>query len=182
MDQRNSKNKKKDIFASKRKEMKKVILISTLLVSALSFSQNYSTAIGIKSGYPGYGSLNLKKFTGSDFAFDVLGGWKFNSSSSSYIWAQCLFEKNKNIVNTSGANWYYGAGPAVGLWTVGGYTTKKGKYHDGIWLGLDAVIGIEYTFSAIPLNIAIEAGPSVNVFPYVGVDGLGNIALRYAIQ
>ena len=161
--------------------MKKICLIASLLLTTAVSAQNYSTAIGIKSGYPGYGSLNLKKFTGSDFAFDAIVGWKFNSASS-YIWAQCLFEKNKNIVNTSGFNWYYGAGPAVGLWTAGGYTDKNGKLHSGLWLAADGVIGIEYTFSAIPFNIAFEAGPSVNVFPYIRFSGIGAIALRYAIQ
>lgn len=162
--------------------MKKSIFILSLLFTTISFSQNYSTAIGIKSGYPGHGSVNFKKFMGSDFAIDVLAGTNFNSSSN-YLWAQCLFEKNKNIVNTSGFNWYYGAGPSVGFWRSGGYYHKKNdKTYSGLWISAEAVIGIEYTASSIPLNIGLEAGPSLNVVPYIRFNGVGNVFIRYAIQ
>lgn len=162
--------------------MKKSIFILSLLFTTISFSQNYSTAIGIKSGYPGHGSLNVKKFMGPDFAIDVLAGTNFNNSSK-YFWAQCLFEKNKNIVNTSGFNWYYGAGPALGFWTVGGYYYKKtDKTYSGLWLSADATIGIEYTTSSIPLNIGLEVGPTLNLIPYIKFGGIGNIFIRYAIQ
>ncbi|MCE3297157.1 MAG: hypothetical protein K0R65_2871 [Crocinitomicaceae bacterium] len=161
--------------------MKKISLAAALFLTTALFAQNYSTAIGIKSGYPGYGSINLKKFIGSgDVAIDALLGANFESTSR-YIWGQCLFEKNLDIGNRSGFNWYYGAGPSVGYW-VSGSEFYKGKYYSGMWLAIDAVIGIEYTLTAIPLNLAFEAGPSLNIIPYVRPDGMANIALRYAIQ
>lgn len=161
--------------------MKKICLITALFLTTTLSAQNYSMAIGIKSGYPGYGSINLKKFTGPDFAIDALVGSNFDGASR-YFWGQCLFEKNKNIVNTSGFNWYYGAGPGLGFWTSGGYYHKKNdKTYSGMWLSADGIIGIEYTFD-IPFNIAFEGGPSLNVIPYFRIDGLFNIALRYAIQ
>ncbi len=137
-------------------------------------------AIGIKSGYPGYGALNLKKFMGSDNALDFLIGSNF-SGSSKYLWGQVIFELNRNIRNGSGTNWYYGAGPSVGFYTAGGYS-KHGKSFSGMWGGVTGVIGIEHTFSALPLNLAIEAGPYLNLFPAIYVDGQINVAVRYAIQ
>ena len=161
--------------------MKQIVLLLVLFINVSVFAQNYSTAIGIKSGYPGHGSLNFKKFMQSDVAVDVLIGSNFGGSSK-YFWAQCLFEKNKNIVNTSGFNWYYGAGPALGYWTIGGYTAKNGKTYGGMWVSADAVVGFEYTASSIPLNVGLEVGPTLNVIPYIHFDGMANIFVRYAIQ
>lgn len=113
-------------------------------------------------------------------AIDFLAGSNF-SSFSKYFWAQCLFEYNKNIVNTSGFSWYYGAGPSLGFYTAGGYT-KNGKSFSGMWGGATAVLGIEHTFSALPLNIALEGGPYLNLLPQIYIDGQVSVAVRYAIQ
>ena len=41
--------------------MKKTLsIIAFALISQLALAQNYKTAIGIKGGFPAYGSLNLK--------------------------------------------------------------------------------------------------------------------------
>jgi hypothetical protein len=160
---------------------KKLSLVFLICFSFLSFSQNYSTAIGIKSGYPGHGSLNVKHFLSSSAAVDVLVGSNF-SSFSKYFWLQCLFETNKKIVNMPGFNWYSGLGPSVGYFTSGNYIGKNGKSFTGMWLGATAVIGIEHTFSALPLNIALEAGPYLNIFPQIYIDAQINVAIRYAIN
>ena len=159
---------------------KRLLLSFSFFLSAFSFSQNYSMAIGIKSGYPGHGSLNLKKFTSSNMAVDILAGTNF-SSESKYLWGQCLFEYNKNIYNGSGFNYYIGAGPSVGLYTAGSYTSH-GKSFSGPWAGVTGVIGIEHTFSALPLNMALEVGPYINLMPQIYVDAMINVAVRYAIQ
>ena len=163
--------------------MKKISLLACLFLSTSLLAQNYATAIGINSGYPGYGSFNVKKFVGTpDFAIDFMIGTNLDRDASSrYLWGQCLFEKNMNIVNTSGFNWYFGGGPSLGYWWKGGYTYKS-KSYSGLWIAADGIVGIEYTFSAIPLNIAFEAGPSIYVIPVFRPSGLGNIAIRYAIQ
>jgi hypothetical protein len=163
--------------------MKIKIFILSLILSLSSgfYSQNYSTAIGIKSGYPGHGSLNVKHFLGSSAAVDVLAGANF-SSVSKYFWAQCLFETNKNIVNMSGFNWYAGVGPSLGFYTVGGYSGKNGQSFSGMWGGVTGVLGIEHTFSSLPLNIALEGGPYINLFPEFYFSGQMNIAIRYAID
>jgi hypothetical protein len=163
--------------------MKKLILLLFILLINTSIkSQNYDMAIGIKSGYPGYGSLNFKKFTGSNNAIDLLFGTSFNDLNK-YFWANCLFEYNKNIVNGSGFNWYAGVGPSVGLWTRGGYYHKsKNKTYSGLWGGVSAVVGIEYTIPSIPLNLAVEAGPAINLMPYFIPDGVVNVAIRYVLN
>lgn len=160
--------------------MKKQLLILFTFTSILASAQNYGLGIGIKSGYPGYGAINLKKNSSTDLAIDALFG--FNFGSSGYLWAQCLFEKNKNIVNTSGVNWYYGAGPSAGIGMGGAYIGKNGNSYSSVWIAADGVIGIEYTLSSLPLNLALEGGLGFNIIPYQQLYGIGNVAIRYVVN
>jgi hypothetical protein len=163
--------------------MKKMItlLFACLLVSGYAFNQNYNTALGIKFGPGWYGGgvgLNIKHSLGSSAAIEgVIGG------GSHHLWLQGLFEINKDL-GTDGLNWYYGIGGDIGFWSNGYhyYSDRHDRYYNGAWGGVDGVIGIEYTFNEIPFNIAIDAVPSVRLFPYVGFGISGNLALRFAIR
>jgi hypothetical protein len=162
--------------------MKKLITIAFLCFATVSVAQNYNSAIGIKSGYPGFGSINFKSFYSPSGSYDVLLGSSFEELNR-YVWVGCLFEKNMNIVNTSGWNWYIGAGPYLGYWVRGGYFNKaNGKGYTGMWGGANAAIGIEYTASGIPINFALEAGPSINLMPYILPGAIANIAVRYVLN
>jgi len=164
--------------------MKKIGLIGCFVLGMLmtTFGQQYKTAIGVKGGYPYYGSLNIKHFFGSSAGEFRLGGGRND------FFIQGLYEKNFDL--GSGFEWYWGVGGHLGFWNYGynnGYNYKghyyKDKYYDnGVYGGLDAVLGLEYTFEAIPINIAIDCGPSVNIFPYVQGYFGGAIAARFAIK
>jgi hypothetical protein len=43
-------------------------------------------------------------------------------------------------------------------------------------------LGIEYTFNNIPLNLALDSGPIVQVLPQIGFGWGGGLAVRYAIK
>jgi hypothetical protein len=158
--------------------MKKFLLIAILsCFSQLSFSQNYKTAIGFKGGFPYYGSLDIKHDFGNAFGEFRVGGYKYD------FFLQGLYEKNFDL--SQGFEWYWGIGAHLGFWN---YNQGAGYYHDnkyydsGAYGGIDGVLGLEYTFDAIPLNLAVDAGPAINVFPYVrGYFGAA-VALRFAIK
>jgi hypothetical protein len=60
--------------------MRKIVFIASLLISAFSFSQSYKTAIGLKGGYPGYGSLNIKHYLNGSSAIEAsIGGYTFQN-------------------------------------------------------------------------------------------------------
>jgi hypothetical protein len=50
------------------------------------------------------------------------------------------------------------------------------------YLSGSALLGIEYTFNNIPLNLALDSGPIVQVLPQVGFGWGGGLAVRYAIK
>jgi hypothetical protein len=157
-------------------KMKSILLFTlAMLISEFAYSQNYKTAIGFKGGFPGFVALNIKHSLGSTTAIEAsIGGGR------NFLWLEGLFEINKDM--GSGFNWYYGIGGDIGTWNNNYNFKYRESYYNGAYGGVDGVIGIEYTFNEIPFNIAVDATPTVRLFPYVGFGIYGNIALRFAIK
>jgi len=152
--------------------MNRFILVMFCLIASSSFSQSYTTAAGLKGAYyfNGGAALNVKHFLGSNNAIEAcLGG------GSRHIWLQGLYERNNEL--THGLEWYYGFGADLGVFTNGGYVAE---YSSGLFMGVDGVVGIEYTFEVFPLNLALDTGPSLRLLPYVGFGWGGGFAARYA--
>ncbi len=157
------------------------LLIALIMTVSLSWGQSYKTAIGIKGGFPYYGTLDIKHDFGGAYGEFRVGGYRND------LWFQALFEKNYTI--DGGLEWYWGLGGHLGFWNYGpGYHPHyyDGYYADGYngaWFGADGVLGIEYTFDAIPINIAADFGPSMNFFSGNAWLGWGGaLALRFAIK
>ena len=157
--------------------MKKNLLVLTasLLISGFAFNQNYNTALGFKGGFPGFGAFNVKHFFNEKGAIEGSIGGGYN-----HLWLQGLYEWNNEI--QSGFSWYYGVGADLGFWTNRYEYYYRDRYYNGGYGGIDGVIGIEYTFEKIPLNLAVDAVPNIRVFPYVGFNFYGNVAVRFAIK
>lgn len=159
--------------------MKKLGLIGVLVfcLSGLAIGQQYKTAIGIKGGFPYYGSLDVKHFFGEAAGEFRLGGGRYD------FFVQGLYERNYGL--QEGLDWYWGVGGHLGFWNYGnnkGYYHNNKYYNSGAYGGIDAVLGLEYTFADFPLNLAVDAGPAINIFPFVrGYFGAA-IAARFAIR
>jgi hypothetical protein len=71
-----------------------------------------------------------------------------------------LLEKHQRASFGSGWRWYVGAGGHMGL-------TEKyrgEKYGDPyMQLGVDGILGIEHTFTGLPLNISLDWKPEFNL-------------------
>ena len=176
--------------------MKRTVLIASLclLVANFGFSQDYKTALGVKGGFPGIVSANVKHNFNSKSAIEAsLGG------ASNLVWLQGLYEINNPIQD--GFSWYYGGGLDLGFWTYSNsyYNVYGPAYYDDYYDdddfyfgnrytghrafgGLDGVIGLEYTFAKIPLNLAVDASPALRLFPRVGFALYANIAARFTIK
>jgi hypothetical protein len=139
--------------------MKKIIMVAVLLVSALTVNaQDYNWAVGLRGGYE-YAGVTVKK--GMDGkAWDFTGNWRFGSKSMS-LNVQALYELQYTL--SGPLDWYWGVGGHVGTWNNG--ETAK------LWLGLDAVIGLEFDFSKvsglenIPLALSLDYRPGFHFIP-----------------
>ena len=90
----------------------KNLLLFFLLITNISFSQNYTTAIGIKGGYPGFGTLNAKHFIGiKQPSRQVSAVFKTNYGTGAFVMLD--YELNSEL--DPGFSWYYGGGALVGF-------------------------------------------------------------------
>jgi hypothetical protein len=82
-----------------------------------------------------------------------------------------LFEIQKPLPELNGLYWYLGVGPTVGF------------VNETLLLTANGVLGIEYTFQDLPINIALDTGPVIQL---IGNRNLfswgGGIAVRYTLK
>lgn len=157
--------------------MKKLFVLCLLafLGTNIVNAQAYSTAVGVKGGYPGYGGINLKHDFGGFFGDFTVGG------AGRYLSFSALLEKQQTLEGNF--DWYLGAGVYGNSWRNGyGYYYKDKYYNGGFAFGIIGVIGIEYTFEEIPLNLTFDLGPQFNLTPYSGFFFGSSGGIRYVIK
>ena len=152
-----------------------MILVFAAVAATPTFSQSYTTGIGLKLGYPVYGGVNFKHDFGGLFGDFTLGG------GANFISAMALIEKQHEIKN--GFDWFYGGGLYMNSWMNNyGYYHNNKYYDNRATLGATFVFGLEYTFKEIPLNLGVDAGPVMSYYPVVRFDFGSNVAVRYVIK
>ena len=148
--------------------MKTSFTVLILFLTTSFFSQNYKMALGFKGGYPGYGSLNAKKsISNSDYLEASIGGFGRYPYNVGFN-VQIDYERMQAL--EEGFSFYYGGGVLLGLTSSFVHLAPK------------ALLGLEYNFEDLPLNISIDTGPYLFVSPYIGFIWGGGLALRYAIR
>ena len=172
--------------------MKKVVLLFSLIAMVAmqanaqkkssygSGPANYNTALGIRLN-PWVVGFTIKHFIQGPHAIEGLVST--NHEHRNNITFTGLYEYNWNI-GVPKLNMYAGGGAHVGFYDRRDYDwdryMDKGK---GAYVspGLDGIIGIEYTFKKIPLNISADLKPYVQfVGPtnYMGEE-IGGVSARY---
>lgn len=152
---------------------KSFIIIAVIIMSYLSLNaQDYKTSLGLRAGYP-YG-LTIKHFMGKYNAVEGI----LASNWGGFV-ATALFENENWTGHYPGFNWYWGLGAHVGFWDAGANRWVNSTYSGSV-IGVDGVLGLEYTFDEIPLNLALDILPSLNLIGTTGWDGIwGGLSIRY---
>jgi hypothetical protein len=142
--------------------MKKYLLLLTLIASAAVVSaQDYKNAIGVRGGYSN--GITFKHFISDKAALEFLLASRWRGYNFTV-----LYEVHKNI-GEPGLNFYYGAGGHIGRWR--GYKNHPWFHDDDLHytvIGVDGIIGLEYNFKEIPLNLSIDYKPAFNLVGYQG--------------
>lgn len=150
----------------------KNLLLFFLLITNISFSQNYTTAIGLKFGYPGYGTLNAKHFISNQTALEAsIGGFTNGAGSGAFMMLN--YEINNEL--DPGFSWYYGGGGLIGF-------TDNEDDRPSLQIGINGALGIEYTFEEVPINCSLDTGPFIFLTQPVSFKWGGGLAIRYAIR
>lgn len=121
-------------------------------------AQDYKTSIGVRGGFSN--GLTVKHFTGSSAAIEVILSSRWRGFK-----ATALFEKHGRAISSSKLNYYYGLGGHIGVWESK-YTPWGRRGTSYTVIGVDGILGLEYTFDEIPFNISLDWKPELNLFGY----------------
>jgi hypothetical protein len=154
--------------------MKKLftIILVVLFVGLSLNAQDYKTSLGLRAGVP-YG-LTIKHFMSETNAVEGI----LASNWGGFV-ATALFENEHWTGHYPGLNWYWGAGAHIGFWSAGANRYLNSTYNGSV-IGVDGVLGLEYTFDEIPLNLSLDVLPSINLIGSTGWGGInGGLSIRY---
>jgi hypothetical protein len=141
--------------------MKKFLF--ALLVSASLFlgysasAQTYKTALGVRlSSAPAMvnNSISLKHFLNERSAIEAL--FSFGDPLS----LGALYEIHKPF-SAAGIQWFYGGGGYVGF--VKEFDVNKNRNETNVNFGAMGVLGLDYKFTNIPLNLSLDWKPELNI-------------------
>jgi len=138
-----------------------------------STAQDYTTGIGVRGGFSN--GLTIKHFISERAAIEgiISSRWKgFNLTG--------LYEIHQQAFDVEHLNWYYGAGGHIGFWKGRDVSWGDNRDDDYTVIGIDGILGIEYNFQEIPINISLDWKPTMNIIGYSGFWGDGGaFSVRY---
>lgn len=141
-------------------------------------SSSYKTALGVKVWNNG-GGVSLKHFVGNNNALEGIG----------YFWGNGarftgLYEFHFDIEGAPGLKWYVGPGVHVGFYNNGYYYDDLGRRHgSNTYMGIDGVLGLDYKFTGVPINLSIDWQPSFEFGDNRGfIYSWGGLGIRYTFK
>jgi hypothetical protein len=154
--------------------MKKIILTLTLVIfiSALSSAQDYNTGVGLRLGFSN--GLTIKHFISQRSALEGMLATRWRGFDITG-----LYEVHNNAFDVERLNWYCGGGGHIGFWN-GNNTTWGDEGINYTIIGIDGILGIEYNFKEVPINLSLDWKPAFNLTGYTGFWGDGGaLSIRY---
>lgn len=172
--------------------MKLRYLIIAVVALGLAFSstlqaQPYKSAIGLRLGYPL--ALSYKQNLDESNAFEIYGGFR---SYSYYRWVSvsAAYQKHYGLnleAELAPLRWYWGAGASAYFYSykdeLFGIGVNRSDY-SSVSLGINGYLGLEYTFTQVPLSLSIDWVPTIFVGNgYNGGfgGGYGGLGARYVL-
>ncbi|NOT76066.1 MAG: hypothetical protein HOP08_14160 [Cyclobacteriaceae bacterium] len=154
-------------------------LLSTTQVNAQAMNQTYNTALGVKVWGDG-GGITFKHFVKTDRAFEAIG----------YFWSRGaritgLYEFHFDFPDAPGLQWYVGPGAHVGFYNNRYYDNNPNNYPNSsaAFVGLDGVLGLDYKFDGVPINLSLDWQPSFEFGDGRGFyGGWGGLGIRYTFN
>lgn len=149
--------------------MRKVLIIAVVLaVSSASFAvaaQPKSVSIGVILGQPT--GLSAKLWLNQTSAVDLAAAWNFLPVGTLYVQADYLY----HIYHLFGVNkgklpLYFGVGGTFSL-----QPTPT--------IGIRVPVGVEYLFPNAPIDLFLEIGLGISLYPATQVQGSGGVGVRY---
>jgi hypothetical protein len=154
--------------------MKKIILTLTLVlfISVFVSAQDYNTGVGLRLGFSN--GLTVKHFLSQRSAVEGLLATRWRGFDITG-----LYEVHNQAFDVERLNWYFGGGGHVGFWN-GDNTNWGDRGTNYTIVGIDGILGIEYNFREVPINLSLDWKPAFNLTGYTGFWGDGGaLSIRY---
>jgi len=135
-------------------------------------AQDYNTGIGARLGFNQ--GLTVKQFISQKSALEFLLATRWRGFE-----VTGLYELHNQAFNAERLKWYIGFGGHVGFWN-GDHAPWGDPDKSYTVIGIDGILGLEYSFSEVPINIGLDWKPSFNLWGYTAfwADG-GALSIRY---
>lgn len=148
-----------------------LIFVAVFCISAHAQSSEYSTAIGLRLGNSS--GISAKKALRGRTVLEGLVTTRWNGINVTALAEVAL------PLDTPGLRWYYGGGAHVGFWDHPDNPEREGQ----LFVGVDGIVGMEYTFSTIPLNLSLDWKPMFNILSYTSFNwDEFALSVRYVIN
>jgi hypothetical protein len=144
--------------------MKKIatfsIAFATLFACNTLNAQSYKTALGIRLSSRDAvvnNSVSFKQFLNQKTALEAL----FTFDKKAALGA--LIEIHKELPGTEGLYWLYGGGAYLG------FDADKTNPSRSL-MGLQGVVGLDYKFSGLPINLSLDWKPELNIIDNINFE------------
>jgi hypothetical protein len=140
-------------------------------IGTFAKGQDYDTGIGLRAGFSQ--GLTIKHFISRNAAFEGLLTTRWEGFDITG-----LYEIHNEAFEVDRLNWYYGFGGHFG--SFNGDNVTWGEPHTQyLVIGVDGILGLEYSFTEAPISIGIDLKPALNFIGYVGFWYDGGLSIRY---
>lgn len=153
--------------------MKRLLTIILVLAAVTigAHAQSYKSAVGLRGGDPS--GITFKTFISGSNAIELVAGSRFGWDN---IVITGFYEYEQPTGWAPNLDWYFGIGAHLGFWD----NDASVEYDSNIMAGVDGIVGLEYTFDDIPLNLSLDIVPSFNIIGHPSWFHMnGGISIRY---
>jgi hypothetical protein len=144
-----------------------------LCIITITTAQDYTTGIGFRGGLSN--GLTVKHFISSNTAIEGILSTRWQGFEITG-----LYEIHNEAFNTDQLKWYYGFGGHIGFWDGNNASWADNKDKSYTVIGIDGILGLEYSFKEVPINLSLDWKPTFNLIGYSGFWGDGGaLSIRY---
>lgn len=137
--------------------MKKRLSLLVILCAFLQSAKAQDNLVGIRGGW--YSGISFQHYLSDGKAIEGLfqfarGGMNITG----------LYELHEPINGADGFGFYYGAGAHLGIYQKDRNNLFGDRYTgSGSVIGADGIVGVEYIFDQIPLQLSLDYKPALNI-------------------
>ncbi|MBL7750063.1 MAG: hypothetical protein JNN29_01700 [Chitinophagaceae bacterium] len=131
-------------------------------------AQDYKTGLGVRLSTAGAvvnNAITFKYFLNEKSAIEAQ--FAFGDPTALGV----LYEVHKPLNNTEGLKWFYGGGGYIGF-------SKPDPL-----LGAQGVVGLDYKFPNLPLNLSLDWKPELNIAPDINFEASAlGLSIRFTFN